>query len=108
MKTGIELISEERERQVAKEGWTASHDDHHQDSSLIRAAVCYADYTIRMRVREDSPAWPWDDGWNPSRDPIRNLVKAGALIAAEIDRRQRDGDSTTLAEIRASGGREGK
>jgi hypothetical protein len=34
--------------------------------------------------------WPWDqDWWKPSPDPIRNLVKAGALIAAEIDRLQR-------------------
>jgi hypothetical protein len=33
--------------------------------------------------------WPWnDDDWKPSPDPIRNLVKAGALIAAEIDRLQ--------------------
>lgn len=32
-------------------------------------------------------AWPWDPSWwKPSPDPIRNLVKAGALIAAEIDR----------------------
>ncbi len=31
--------------------------------------------------------WPWFDGWKPDlSDPIRNLVKAGALIAAEIDR----------------------
>lgn len=30
--------------------------------------------------------WPWDDGWDPSPDAIRNLEKAGALIAAEIDR----------------------
>jgi hypothetical protein len=34
--------------------------------------------------------WPWDPSWwKPSPDPIRNLVKAGALIAAEIDRLQR-------------------
>ena len=38
--------------------------------------------------------WPWDESWwKPSNDSIRNLVKAGALIAAEIDRlhrKQRD------------------
>ena len=27
--------------------------------------------------------------WKPSIDPVRNLAKAGALIAAEIDRLQR-------------------
>jgi len=32
-------------------------------------------------------AWPWHPvQWKPSTDPERNLVKAGALIAAEIDR----------------------
>lgn len=33
--------------------------------------------------------WPFPDFWKQSEDPIRNLVKAGALIAAEIDRLQR-------------------
>jgi hypothetical protein len=33
--------------------------------------------------------WPWDQKWwKPSDDPVKNLVKAGALIAAEIDRLQ--------------------
>jgi hypothetical protein len=27
--------------------------------------------------------------WKPSTDPIRNLERAGALIAAEIDRLER-------------------
>ncbi len=32
-------------------------------------------------------AWPWEMAWlKISEDPVRNLVKAGALIAAEIDR----------------------
>ena len=31
--------------------------------------------------------WPWEPAdWKPDNDPVRNLVKAGALIAAEIDR----------------------
>jgi hypothetical protein len=35
-------------------------------------------------------AWPWaEKWWKPSEDQVRNLVKAGALIAAEIDRIQR-------------------
>lgn len=41
-------------------------------------------------VKADTAAWPWDENWwKPSLDPIRNLVKAGALLAAEIDRLQR-------------------
>lgn len=35
--------------------------------------------------------WPWaTDWWKPSDDPITNLVRAGALIAAEIDRLLRE------------------
>lgn len=31
--------------------------------------------------------WPWrEESFKPSDDQIRNLTKAGALIAAEIDR----------------------
>jgi hypothetical protein len=34
--------------------------------------------------------WPFGDGWKPSPDNrIRELAKAGALIAAEIDRLER-------------------
>jgi len=35
--------------------------------------------------------WPFSsEWWKPAQDPIRNLVKAGALIAAEIDHLQRN------------------
>jgi len=35
------------------------------------------------------PSWPWaQTAFKPSGDPVRNLEKAGALIAAEIDRTQ--------------------
>ena len=34
--------------------------------------------------------WPWrNEDWKPSNDRVVNLVKAGALIAAEIDRLER-------------------
>jgi hypothetical protein len=35
--------------------------------------------------------WPWEPEWDKrgSGDRMRDLVKAGALIAAEIDRLQR-------------------
>lgn len=34
--------------------------------------------------------WPWEaSSWRPSRSAVRNLEKAGALIAAEIDRMER-------------------
>ena len=89
--SGAALIAAERQRQVEAEGWTPEHDDAHDDHELLMAADCYirkAWTTVRM----DRPPslWPWElSWWKPSDDPIRNLTKAGALIAAEIDRRQR-------------------
>lgn len=92
MKTGIELIAAERERQVSKEGWTPEHDDQHTDGSLAVAAACYAlneRGPLEHRHYFDVPViWPWHVlDWKPTPDdPVRELVKAGALIAAEIDR----------------------
>jgi len=97
MKTGIELIADERARQINAEGWSPDHDDGHVEAELTHAAICYADVAASQAVvggRGESygPAdeWPWDFEWfKPSDDPVRNLVKAGALIAAEIDRLSR-------------------
>jgi hypothetical protein len=92
MKTGIELIAHERERQVKVEGWSEEHDDTHKKSALAVAAVEYANCSIyQQRGCEYVPLqWPWGmKWWKPSSNKIRNLVKAGALIAAEIDRLQR-------------------
>ena len=96
MKTGIELIAEERKRQITEEGWTAEHDDQHEPFILTTLAVCY---TIECGSPIQHPAgkpdefiWPIGldrSAWKPSQNPLRNLVKAGALIAAEIDRLQR-------------------
>lgn len=83
---GVALIAAERRRQVLEEGWSAAHDDEHRDGQLVAAAISYAGA---------GPAflpmwWPWDPTWwKPSDDPVRNLVKAGALVAAEIDRLRR-------------------
>lgn len=94
---GTRLIAEERRRQVEAEGWTAEHDDlpSHAHGQLADAAACYAKVAAMMAypgpVPLDEPSgWPWDaEWWKPSSDPIRNLVKAGALITAEIDRLRR-------------------
>lgn len=94
---GIELIAAERQRQIDVEKWTPEHDDLHKHGQMIGAAHAYvhiAEKQVEMKVRNTNfpmpNAWPWDDEWwKPSPDPVRNLVKAGALIAAEIDRLQR-------------------
>lgn len=93
--TAIELIAAERARQVSVEGWTPGHDDEHDDGSLALAAACYAmppDSMGRWASDIGPPIeWPWDDeAWKPG-DRQRELVKAGALIVAEIERLQRKG-----------------
>ena len=84
---GIERIAEERRRQVEVEGWTPEHDAAHSDGELVDAAVAYA-----IAAQDGSGAselwWPWHMSYyKPTpNDRIRELAKAGALIAAEIDR----------------------
>lgn len=102
--SGIERINAERQRQIEVEGWTPEHDDAYSNSDLVAAALSYAEVAAEQvsphfpgenRPWETRTDWPWHDRWwKPNEDPIRNLEKAGALIAAEIDRllRARGGD----------------
>lgn len=95
--TGIELISAERQRQIEKEGWTPKHDDSHTSGelALMGAAFALSTYTfarLESSVVGEVGAYFGDDDWfkvKAGDDPIRNLAKAGALIAAEIDRIER-------------------
>ena len=96
---GIELIAAERTRQVEVEGWTQEHDVEHEDGCLATVAALYA-IPPEARLARCGPIkidmvgllWPqtWDEfWWKPSAlDRIKELTKAGALIAAEIDRLQ--------------------
>lgn len=80
----------ERHRQIAIEGWTPEHDDKHQNSELVRAAACYALYAdAHPKAGEPPMLWPWAPEWWKPTDYRRDLVKAGALIAAEIARLDR-------------------
>lgn len=93
---GSELIAAERARQIAQEGWTPEHDDAHTDHELAVAAVAYVKAAVETSAagwRRAAQEWPWDLIWFRAdrRNPLRSLVKAGALIAAEIDRIQRCG-----------------
>ena len=109
MKTGVESITEERIRQVSKEGFLPEHDDEHDEGELALAAICYATPIPIFRLDKGANAyqfidpWPWGESWDKRerydngnelqhpvnlarQDRVRNLVKAGALLAAEIDR----------------------
>ncbi|HCI6570179.1 TPA: ead/Ea22-like family protein [Klebsiella variicola subsp. variicola] len=78
----------ERQRQVTAEGWTAERDDGYQNSELADAAACYAIHAHNQGF--STPAyWPWSQDWWKQTSPRRDLVKAGALILAEIERLDR-------------------
>lgn len=87
---GAGLIAAERARQITAEGWTPEHDDEHEGNELLQAAVWYLDNGAEFDFGLSLPPWPWEPAaWKPSDDRVRQLVKAGALIAAEIDRLKR-------------------
>lgn len=114
MKSGIELMAEERQRQIEKEGYNSEHDDLHTDGELVRAAIAYLavshDYEdtqvdefddFEARVAKElhpilkNEFWPFNikefkrsdrlPDWHQT--PTKDLIKAGGLIAAELDRR---------------------
>jgi len=102
-KTGIQLITEERQRQIEVEGFAPEHDLGYVDDELAYAAVCYAiPGDNRIYVGDKPELWPFlEKYWKPAKcefshdrnyisERIRELQKAGALIAAEIDRLNND------------------
>lgn len=85
-----------RRRQVEAEGWTPERDDEHDKGELAKAAGCYAWIASQSDGLRDAfitppPTWPirWASEWWKPTDRRRNLVKAGALILAEIERLDR-------------------
>jgi hypothetical protein len=110
----LRLIGDERCRQVVAEGWTLDHDDQHTDGSLAIAAAHYAlssqwwrssDFRVlapagsdeqREKILARGPLnfgggndcynWPWDLDWWKPKGQVEDLVRAGALIVAEIER----------------------
>ncbi|EPK3136953.1 MULTISPECIES: hypothetical protein [Enterobacter cloacae complex] len=80
----LDVIAE-RQRQRSVEGWTSEHDDAYQNSELADAAACYAIHAHNQGF--STPAhWPWAPEWWKQSGARRDLVKAGALILAEIER----------------------
>ncbi|MGN6451300.1 MAG: hypothetical protein ACTHLK_22450, partial [Brucella intermedia] len=71
----------ERRRQIEAEWWTPEHDNQFVDRELAKAAACYA--------IDNAAMWPWSMSWWKPSNSRRNLVKAGALILAEIERLDR-------------------
>ena len=91
-------IEYERLKQV-KKGYNADHDDKYTDAQLVAMAMAYAVLGVMQQTRPDAAmvlhgyppvtefTWPSPDiAWRPESTPEQNLIKAAALLAAEIDR----------------------
>lgn len=94
----------ERKRQIEQEQYSPEHDDEYDQNELIRAASSYLNHVVGRRwvcesksfgvdvyQSEEAPdLWPWEpDFWKP-KDPRRDLVRAAALIIAEIEKIDRN------------------
>lgn len=86
-----EDVLAERRRQIEVEGWTPEHDDcENFFDELSAAAACYIISGTKWEDRVKTllkTLWPWRlDWWKPQGGRRRRLVKAGALVLAEIER----------------------
>lgn len=108
--TAIDEVAAERIRQISIEGYDAAHDDEHDKGEIALAAALYATpirlYEHRQRATGEMfmDPWPWEQEFDrrpyvgnmvqansimKPPDRRRQLVKAAALIVAEIERLDR-------------------
>lgn len=92
----------ERRRQVDIEGWTAETDDKHTVGQMAVAGAAYAIQsadlmTTRPRAIQAVMLWPWAKTWWKPKTSRENLVRAAALLIADIERIDRANHAATLA-----------
>lgn len=103
---GAEDVLSERMRQIFNEGFDPAHDDTHNEFDLAEAANGYIQHVVKFahhfQISESSyraqfmpKSWPWHLSWWKPKDPRRDLVRAAALIIAEIDRLDRETQKQT-------------
>lgn len=88
---GVLAIHRERQAHRTREGWTDAQDDRYTNKQLAAAALNYLwHYLYGSLIRLGGMArWPWALSWFKPTSPRRCLEKAGAPIAAELDRLHR-------------------
>lgn len=96
-------VRAERLAQITREGYTAEHDDAHTNGELAEAAAAYAyagpiiilDAAGEGEIKNQVQAallWPWaTEHWKPSHYR-KNLIRAQALLAGELERVERLAD----------------
>lgn len=100
----LDEIRAERGRQIGEEGWTREHDDAHSRGEMAAAAAVISLHTVEVpsSMKDDVTRvrrffWPWEERWWKPKSRRRDLVRAAALLVAEIERI----DRATLARMSA-------
>lgn len=80
----------ERARHTTALNWSAEHDLGYKNHELVKAAMSYADPLAATPEHKETPPkanlWPWELKWWRPSSYRRNLIKAIALLLAELDR----------------------
>lgn len=106
----LEEVFNERARQIEEHGYCRDHDDAQTQGQLARAGASYALHAGQQgearhrhdRANNPPPIWPtgWDvKHWRPGIER-RELVKAMALLLAEVERIDRAGGGMALAPVK--------
>lgn len=102
----VQDVVNERARQIEVEGWTPEHDDEHVCEEIAAMACFYAMPAGARDWCAESTGYGatlgeaiLPEGWDAKPgDRRRELVKAGALILAEIERLDRVGKGESNAD----------
>jgi hypothetical protein len=81
MKTGIELIAEERQEQIEKHGYNIEEDQHYEYDALLEAAK-------KLLNNDPEPPYAWSYKiWEHMINKPENerVIRAGAFLAAHLD-----------------------
>ncbi len=83
----INEIDKERKRQIVEKGYTSEHDDIHENGEIANHAASLATTDIFLA----SQLYPYSEDIRVIKQKDRKiqLVKAGALILAELERLER-------------------
>lgn len=99
--SAIDDIIAERKRQIEVEGWSTAQDDaRYIPGELALAGACYAAWNFPVVGRQVKEiTWPWDEKWFKPKNARRDLVRAAALLIAEIERidRQKVKESNVIS-----------
>jgi hypothetical protein len=80
----MDQVLRERMRQIDGEGFGIEKDDEYVGGEMAMAAACYAMFADRQGIVTPTQ-WPWSPAWFKQKSRRRDLVRAAALLVAEIE-----------------------